>query len=512
MRFNDFRKYLVISLLIPFIGIRQGLAQHSNEPYRPSFHFTPQKGWMNDPNGMVYLNGLYHLFFQYNPDSTIWGPMHWGHAISKDLMHWKELPIALYPDSLGTIFSGSAVIDTNNTAGFGRNAMVAIFTQHNAESEKAGSSTFQNQSIAYSLDGGSTWTKYKGNPVIKNPGIRDFRDPKVFWYASQHKWIMTLATLDHITFYSSPDLKNWQQESTFGKTSGAHGGVWECPDLFSLTYKGKQIWVLIVNVNPGGPNGGSATQYFTGSFDGHTFQSDDSKTKWLDYGPDEYAGVTWSNTGSRKIFLGWMSNWEYAQVVPTKNWRSAMTLPRELSIEKVAGEYLITSSLVKETDKLQGHTGTLSNIVIDRSFDITKRLGSVHGLFQLDLKGLPVTDFIIELSNTKGDTLTIGFDKSTDQYYIDRSGSGVTGFNKAFAGKHTAPRFSACPQINLKLIVDRASVEFFADNGLSVMTSIFFAHEPVSIVKIKTALQDIHVKELQLKDISVDNGPDFKSR
>jgi fructan beta-fructosidase len=220
--------------------------------YCPAYHFTPAAHWMNDPNGMVYYQGTYHLFFQYYPGGMVWGPMHWGHATTTDLVSWKEQPIALYPDSLGYIFSGSAVIDTNNTAGFG---------------PKAGTATYQNQSLAYSLDAGKTWTKYAGNPVLKNPGIKDFRDPKVTWNAVSRKWLMTLATLDRITFYSSPNLKDWTKESEFGQKLGAHGGVWECPDLFPLVLNGKTYYVLIVNINPGGPNGGSATQYFVGNFE-----------------------------------------------------------------------------------------------------------------------------------------------------------------------------------------------------------------------------------------------------
>ncbi|HZH37827.1 MAG TPA: glycoside hydrolase family 32 protein, partial [Flavisolibacter sp.] len=304
-----------------------------NEPHRPQIHFTPKTAWMNDPNGMVYHNGTYHLFYQHNPDSTVWGPMHWGHATTKNLVHWQHQPVKLFPDSLGTIFSGSAVVDVNNTSGFGSKGkvpLVAIFTHHNPVMEKAGRNDFQYQSLAFSLDEGKTWTKYTGNPVVKNPGIRDFRDPKVMWHQGSGKWIMTLATLDRVTFYSSSNLKDWLKESEFGKELGAHGGVWECPDLFPLEYNGEQVWVLLVSINPGGPNGGSATQYFTGRFDGKTFTPLQTDTQWIDYGPDNYAGITWSNTGKRKIFLGWMSNWQYAAAVPTQTWRSAMTIPRDL--------------------------------------------------------------------------------------------------------------------------------------------------------------------------------------
>src|SRR5687767_9219061 len=342
---QSFIKFLLLVLVLTScVGSNKNAsADYYTEPHRPQIHFSPAEKWMNDPNGMVYYDNTYHLFYQYHPFSTKWGPMHWGHATSKDLAHWQHQPIALYPDSLGTIFSGSAVADVNNTSGFGKDGkvpLVAIFTHHDEKGEKAGRNNFQQQSIAYSLDYGKTWTKYEGNPVVTNPGIRDFRDPKVFWYEEGRKWIMTLATLDHITFYSSPDLKTWKKESVFGKEVGAHGGVWECPDLFPITHNGQKVWILVVNLNPGGPNGGSASQYFTGQFNGTDFTPYQTDTRWLDYGPDEYAGVTWSNTGERKIFLGWMSNWQYADRVPTEKWRSAMTIPRDLGLEKIGEKYL----------------------------------------------------------------------------------------------------------------------------------------------------------------------------
>ena len=276
-----FRIYITIGMALLALGCktRKVTTQpYMSEQHRPQFHFSPKAHWMNDPNGMVLLNGTYHLFFQHNPGGTTWGPMHWGHAISKDLLHWTEQPIALYPDSLGAIFSGSAVIDKENTAGFGKNAMVAIFTYHNQQKEEAKTGLHQYQGIAYSTDEGKTWTKYKVNPVLPNPGIWDFRDPKVQWFEPDHKWVMTLATKDRITFYSSPDLKEWTRESDFGATVGAHGGIWECPDLFPLDLNGQQKWVLLVSINPGGPSGGSATQYFTGSFDGKTFVPDNTST------------------------------------------------------------------------------------------------------------------------------------------------------------------------------------------------------------------------------------------
>ncbi len=482
-------KYLVVITLIACCsGLQRASAQSSlyNEPHRPQIHFSPKTGWMNDPNGMVYFNKQYHLFYQYYPDSTVWGPMHWGHATSKDLIHWKEQPIALYPDSLGYIFSGSAVADVNNTSGFGKKGkvpLVAIFTHHDENGEKAGTNTFQKQSIAYSLDDGKTWTKYAGNPVLKNPGIKDFRDPKVSWYEAGKKWIMTLATLDHITFYSSPDLKKWTKESEFGKEVGAHGGVWECPDLFPLEYNGQKIWVLVVNVNPGGPNGGSATQYFTGQFDGNKFTPYQTDTRWLDYGPDEYAGITWSNTGNRKIFLGWMSNWQYADKVPTDKWRSATTMPRDVGIEKVGDKYMVTSQPVAELNDLYA-TATIDGNIHEPNYNLTKKAGKIAGPFKLHVSADQIESFSFTFSNRLGEKVVVGFDKASNSYYIDRTKSGIVNFEKGFAARHTVPRFSDRQNVDLTLIVDNASIELFADKGLSTMTEIFFPHEVLSAIQI----------------------------
>lgn len=475
-------KSKLLSILICVSACHFAVAQSTDNPYtelfRPQVHFSPKAHWTNDPNGMVYYKGTYHLFFQYYPDATVWGPMHWGHAVSKDLMHWKELPIALYPDSLGYIFSGSAVVDSNNTSGFGKDGkipLVAIFTHHDPKGEKEGKNNFQNESLAYSLDEGNTWTKYSGNPVLKNPGIRDFRDPKVMWYAKEKKWVMTLATLDHITFYSSPDLKDWKKESEFGKQIGAHGGVWECPDLFPLKLNGKTYWVLIVNLNPGGPNGGSATQYFIGEFDGNKFTPTDNDIRWLDYGPDEYAGITWSNTGGRKIFLGWMSNWQYANQVPTEKWRNAMTIPRELDLKQINGELRVVSTPVKELNKLKKGLGLGSATTYSH---IPKQF-----MFKLDMN--KIANYNIILSNDNGEQLVIGYDKTRKAYFIDRSKSGKTDFNSEFSKIAYAPRLVSSSSSDLTLITDQSSVELFADKGATVMTGIFFPTKPYSRLEIK---------------------------
>ncbi len=493
---------VVFAVLLAACGTaKKGPAQtetYIKEPHRPQLHFTPKTGWMNDPNGMVFYNGTYHLFYQHYPDSTVWGPMHWGHATSKDLAHWEHRPIALYPDSLGWIFSGSAVADVANTSGFGKDGkmpLVAIFTHHSPKVEKAGGNDFQYQSIAYSLDEGATWTKYEGNPVLKNPGIRDFRDPKVSWHEETKKWIMTLAVQDRIAFYSSPNLKDWTRESEFGREVGAHGGVWECPDLFPLEHNGEKVWVLLVSINPGGPNGGSATQYFTGQFDGHTFTPYGTDTRWIDYGPDNYAGITWSNTGERKIFLGWMSNWQYANVVPTQSWRSATTIPRDLSIEKVGDKYLVQSIPVPELSAFAEKPINLNNIE-GSNYDLTAKVGQLTGPVRVQLTSDNIENFSFTLSNLSGEKVVLGYDKESNTYYVDRTASGKTAFEKGFAKRHTAPRLTDKATVDLTLIIDNASVELFADNGLTVMTQIFFPNGPFANITLQAA-EGFAVKFLQ---------------
>lgn len=485
-------KYLIaISLLVAFANAKGQNNQPElyNEPHRPRIHFTPKEKWMNDPNGMVYYNRIYHLFFQYYPDSTVWGPMHWGHAISKDLIHWDEQPIALYPDSLGYIFSGSAIVDLNNTSGFGKNGkvpLITIFTHHDPKGEREKKNDFQYQSIAYSLDDGKTWIKYQGNPVLKNPGITDFRDPKVCWYEKDKKWIMTLATKDRVTFFSSKDFKTWIKESEFGEGIGAHGGVWECPDLFQLTYNGKKHWVLLVSINPGGPNKGSATQYFVGQFDGKSFSPYQTDARWIDYGTDNYAGVTWSNTGNRKIFLGWMSNWQYATRVPTEKWRSAMTIPRDLGLVKVGEKYLVTSNPVPELRLITQKPMVIKNIP-STNYDLIEKTGKLSGPARLTISFDQITSFIITLSNDKDEKVMIGYDKGANEYYIDRTRSGKVSFESGFASRSTAPRLSDKNSIEVTLIVDDASVELFADGGLSVMTSIFFPNKSFTNLDLQSA-------------------------
>jgi fructan beta-fructosidase len=467
-----------------------------NEQYRPQFHFSPEANWMNDPNGLVFYNGEYHLFYQYYPDSTVWGPMHWGHALSTDLVHWNHLPVALYPDTLGYIFSGSAAVDTKNTSGLGSEqnpALVAIFTYHNPLLEKEGSNIFQNQGLAFSIDKGRTWTKYSGNPVLKNPGIPNFRDPKVSWHEGTGKWIMILAVNDKVQLYSSPDLKNWTFESDFGKDIGAHGGVWECPDLFQLPVEGgdEKKWVMLVSINPGGPNGGSATQYFTGKFDGHKFIPDETAEKWVDWGTDNYAGVTWSDipeSDGRRLFIGWMSNWKYAAVVPTTTWRSAMTIPRQLYLTSENGHYTLISKPAEELKKLRKEIKSLSfkpgkysdNQVIPTD---TLKLSQSELIFDFNLADNHSDSVGIVLENNQGERLIIGYSVPGKQFFVDRTNSGNSGFSKEFAGIATTP-YEAAGKIRMHLYIDASSVELFADDGKLVMTSLVFPTEEFTKLKV----------------------------
>jgi fructan beta-fructosidase len=441
-----------------------------NETFRPAYHFSPEYGWMNDPNGMVFLDGEYHLFFQYNPYGTRWQNMHWGHAVSTDLVSWTYLPTPLAPDSLGAIFSGSAVIDVHNTAGFGENAMVAIYTSAGKE---------QTQSIAYSTDKGRTFTKYEGNPVIPNPGIPDFRDPKVMWHAESGKWIMTLATKQTVTFYGSPDLKSWTLLSEFGNGIGSHAGVWECPDLISLNYQGKTKWVLLVSINPGGPNHGSATQYFIGDFDGKRFVAEELPYPlWLDYGRDNYAGVTWSNipdSDGRRIFMGWMSNWDYANDVPSQYFRSAMTAPRELGLKHNGKHLIVTSYPVKEVERLRGKQTVVPDRLIQDELVIDKILDDKNGIFELNMTIRPddAKVFGFYISNAQGEKIRYIFDLKQKSLMVDRKQSGLTDFHHNFASVPFAP-LPMNKNYQVKLLVDRASSEIFLNGGEAVLTNIHF--------------------------------------
>ena len=646
------------------------------EQYRQQIHFSPREHWMNDPNGMVYYQGEYHLFYQYHPESSVWGPMHWGHAVSKDMVHWEELPIALFPDELGTIFSGSVVIDRQNTSGLGspdNPPMVAIFTYHDAEAEKTGAIDFQTQGLAYSLDKGRTWTKYANNPVLKNPGKRDFRDPKISWSSKTNKWIMVLAEGQEIGFYSSDNLLNWKLESHFGQGWGNHKGVWECPDLISLPVDGtgESKDVLIVSIGAGGPNGGSATQYFIGHFDGHEYVldqtiqqalqqtpsvfpqgeifddfenglgkwqstgkafasaptrgahlnqaplsgfvdehlinsfSDDDKAigsllskpfviekssinfyiaggkhpnkvgiqliiddsvvrsatgknseefryegwnvseyigqtaiisiidftseswghtyidqivfadtiaankvepaVWLDFGTDNYAGVTFSDlpgTDGRTILMGWMSNWQYANEVPTKPWRSAMTIPRSLSLKNTSEGLRLVSVPVKELLTAEQIINDVSPSIERNSYLLNSPTGSKNALrVSFTLGDIADQKVEIELFNDTGDKVTIGLDARASVMTLDRTKSGDVSFNEGFASVQYAPFNSKGDKDMVDIIVDHSSIEIFINQGESVMTSLVFPQSLLTGVALSSDEQ-FKLSEVKIAELS----------
>jgi fructan beta-fructosidase len=489
-----YRALVLIVLFLTGIGCKQEKVQikktdrldvkNYDEPHRPQFHFTPPSKWMNDPNGMFYYDGEYHLSYQYYPDSTVWGPMHWGHAVSKDLVRWNHLPTALYPDSLGLIFSGGTVVDLNNTSGFGSEKnppMVATFTHHDLEGEKAGTNDFQKQSIAYSTDKGRSWTKYVGNPVIPNlQKIKDFRDPKVVWHEESKKWIMSLAAYDKVQFFSSANLKNWNLISEFGIKGDDR--LWECPDLFPIVVEDEGItkWVLIVSIQKKAPNGGTATSYFVGDFDGAAFKSDHAKQKWLDWGTDNYAFVTWDNIpkdDGRRIGIGWMSNWQYAQIVPTGVWRSAMTLPRELVLYRNGDDFKLRSSPLKEMESLRESVISIEPLVIKDSAKIKGSFDPLQCELKLlvDLQKTTANQFGMELSNDLGERLILTIDRENESLIVDRTESSKNKFSEEFYNEvHTAPIKFGQANLDLTVFLDASSVEIFAADGVLNFTDIFF--------------------------------------
>mgnify|MGYP002906262484 CR=1 FL=1 len=429
------------------------------EKHRPAYHHTPAYGWMNDPNGMFYKDGVWHLCFQYNPYGSQWENMTWGHSVSTDLVNWTQMPSVLEGDALGAIFSGSSVVDKNNTAGFGKDAVVAFYTT-------AGHS--QTQSMAYSTDGGKTFTKYEMNPVITSTA-RDFRDPHVFWNDEAGFWNMILAAGQEMQIYSSANLKDWKYESSFGHEYGNHGGVWECPDLMKMKVRGtdKEKWMLICNINPGGPFGGSATQYFIGQFDGHKFTCEDEpgETKWMDYGKDHYATVTFDNApDGRRVAIAWMSNWQYANQVPTMQYRSANSIVRDLGLFEYKGETYCSVMPAKEMDAVRGA----------RTASPTDACEIV-----VTLKG----DAQITLRNGKGEKVVMTYDDTEETFDMDRRRSGNVSFSDAFPVVTSTPTYGKMRQ--LRIFVDRSSIEAFDADGKMVMTNLVFPTVPYDKIIVK---------------------------
>ncbi|MGP7817412.1 glycoside hydrolase family 32 protein [Niallia sp. 01092] len=453
------------------------------EKFRPQFHYSPKEWWLNDPNGLVYFKGEYHLFYQHHPAGRKWGPMHWGHAVSKDLIQWEELPIALYPDEYGAIFSGSAVVDWHNTTGFfpDEPGLVAIYTNH---SMYPGSDRpFQRQSIAYSKDKGRTWEKYVGNPVLTDESITDFRDPKVFWHDETKKWVMILATDQTVTFYTSPNLKEWEYASEFGKSAGAHFAFWECPDLFKLSVDGdpaKEKWVMIVSIgdNPNEKEG-SRTQYFIGSFDGKTFKNDhaDETILWLDYGRDNYAGVSWSDIPSsdgRRIYIGWMNNWRYANYLPTEKWRGVMTLPRELQLVSTEEGIRLIQKPVAEIQKIKKERSYVVKDALISSKPLPIDLN--HSLLELNIEfeSINSSKFGIELYYNEQEKTIIYYDTHKNILFVDRTESGESDFSDSFSTVQEAPLKNKHNRVKLQLFIDISSIEVFANDGEAAITSLVY--------------------------------------
>lgn len=432
----------------------------NREKYRPVYHHTPAWGWMNDPNGMFYKDGVWHLYFQYNPYGSQWENMTWGHSTSTDLIHWTFQGAPIEADAWGTIFSGSAVVDHNNTAGFGKGAVVAMYTS-------AGEN--QTQSIAYSNDNGQTFTKYDGNPVLTS-NTPDYRDPHVFWNEDIKRWNMIMAEGQHMDIYSSADLKEWKLESQFGAEYGNHGGVWECPDLMKMKVRGtdQYKWMLLCNINPGGPFGGSATQYFVGQFDGHKFtcESAPEVTKWMDYGKDHYATVTFDNApDGRRVAMAWMSNWQYANQVPTMQYRSANSVPRDLDLYEYQGQ---TYCGVTPSPELAAA----------RPKKATKTLTEACEMV-VTLKG----NATITLANDKGEQVVMTYDEKSRTFTMDRTKSGQKEFSDDFAALTVAPVHGKMSQ--LRLFIDRSSIEAFDADGKMAMTNLVFPTKPYNKVLVK---------------------------
>jgi fructan beta-fructosidase len=457
------------------------------EPWRPQYHFTPAKNWMNDPNGMIYYDGEYHLFYQYNPQGDKWGHMSWGHAVSRDLVHWQHLPVALREENDIMIFSGSAVVDWQNSSGFGKDGkppLVAIYTGHYTKKP------LQNQNLAYSNDRGRTWKKYVGNPVL-DLKEKEFRDPKVIWHEPTRRWVMAVAwpVQRKVRFYASPDLKDWKHLSDFGP-AGSVEGVWECPDLFPLEVDGRTKWVLIVNVSSGAPAGGSGGQYFVGDFDGKTFTLDLSYPKrrtspkggpalWLDHGPDFYAAVTWSDVPARdgrRILLGWMSNWQYANDVPTSPWRSAMTVPRVLALRNTASGLRLVQKPVAELEKLRGRLNFFQGGTVEQAKTWIKQNDLQSGPLEMAIEFAPSVKGAAGVKLFKGakEELVIAVDAEQGRISIDRTRPGNAAFHARFPGRASVPIAKADGRIKLRLFVDACSVEVFVNDGQQVLTSLAF--------------------------------------
>ncbi|WP_080837683.1 glycoside hydrolase family 32 protein [Cohnella massiliensis] len=480
----------------------------AKQNYRGRYHYSPKEKWMNDPNGLVYFAGEYHLFYQHHPGGMTWGPMHWGHAASKDLVHWEEFGIALAPDENGTIFSGSAVVDWRNTTGFfgEEPGLVAIYTRH---CEAEGTPPVQTQCLAFSADKGRTWTKYEGNPVLAHDVYADFRDPKVFWHVETRRWVMILACGQTVCLYHSPDLKAWTFGSEFGDGLGFHGGVWECPDLFPLAVDGdpaRTRWVMLVSVgdDPAFPEG-SRMQYFTGDFDGISFvpDADSKEVRWLDGGRDHYAGVSWSDIppeDGRRLTIGWMSNWKYANLTPADMFRGAMTVPRELALEDRDGVVILAQRPVRELERARVPVLTLAGATRREAEAALQalRLDS----YELVAEAEAGRSFAFKVRMGGDQETVVGVDADREEVYVDRTRSGKHEFHEQFRGVHTAALRPRGGRIDLRIFVDRASVEVFACEGQAVVTDLIFPDPESTGLSLEADDEDFRLISLSVFEMA----------
>lgn len=454
---------LLLICLLSFNVISAQTDAPYREPFRPQYHYTPPCGWMNDPNGLVYYEDEYHLFYQFNPADIVWGPMHWGHAVSRDLVHWETLPIALYPDEIGPIWSGSVVVDAQNTSGLvPGGGLVAVYSYEN-----------QSQGVAYSTDAGRSWVKYAGNPVIRALAD-DFRDPKVFWYEPSEQWIMVIAAGHEVQVFASPDLLEWEMTSRF--TGGHVVGVWEVPDLFPLEIEGETKWVLLVSVGAMAPAGGGGVQYFIGDFDGQSFTPDDPSTiLWLDYGPDNYAGTIWNNApDDQRIYIGWMSNWLYAAATPTSIWRGTSTLPRELRLVRTPEGIRLAQQPFRSLEALRQPVGTWADLELSGEINLEEVAGRRLEIIA-ELEAETAERFGIIVHNGEGEPTRVLYNTAQAQLLVGRSDVIPGGYISGFTRFYGAPLELENDRLRLHVYVDEASVEVFAEDGLIAMTSLTFA-------------------------------------
>lgn len=472
----------LLLLLVLCVGAPLSFAQSSyDQAWRPQYHFTPAKNFMNDPNGLVFYKGEYHLFYQYNPEGNVWGHMSWGHAVSDDMLHWKHLPVAI-PEAVGKymIYSGSVVVDQKNTSGLctpsggDPSCLLAIFT---AAAKNAQGQEHQDQHLAYSNDRGRTWTEYSGNPIA-DLGKPDFRDPKVFWYEPQKKWVMVAVLADErlLEIFESKDLKHWKQTSEFGPAGDAEG-QWECPDLFELPIEGGSAskWVLAVNRNPGAPAGGTGTRYLIGSFDGRRFTADQAPVLWADYGKDFYATHRFSTLpagDTRSVWMGWIGNWQYANKEPTILWRGAQSIPRELRMRNVAGQLRMVQLPVAETENLREKSLLdVSSLTVNEANQRLKKAAVQGDLLEVEIEFQRAATGTVGVKLRKGaeqETL-VGFSETDSTAFIDRTKSGESSFSPEFPGRQSALVLDASKRI-LHIFVDRSSVETFVNHGDLVLT------------------------------------------